>query len=100
MMVEATPGKWFVAAIERPDGRVDYRVQSVTEEHGDIWSVASVTGVGEKGGETEANAYLIAHAPALRDSLEEMLNAALEMEPPSEEVRTRAMQVFLAAKGL
>ena len=50
--------------------------------------------------EHEDIARLIAQAPALRDSLEEMLNAALEMEPPSEEVRTRAMQVFLASKGL
>lgn len=40
------------------------------------------------------------HALELRNSLEEMLNAALEEELPSDEVRQRAMRVFLKAKGL
>ncbi len=50
--------------------------------------------------EHEDIARLIAAAPALRDSLEELLYAVLEMDPPSQEIKTRAMQVVLASKGL
>ena len=87
-MAEATPGPWRIGAGGFPhEGNI----------YGEGHIVASI---GDNFPDAEGNRRLIAQAPALRDSLEEMLNAAHEMELPSEEVRTRAMQVFLAAKGV
>ncbi len=87
-MAEATPGPWRIGAGGFPhEGNV----------YGEGYIVASI---GDSFPNAEGNRRLIAQAPALRDSLEELLNAALQEEPVRDDVRMRAMQVFLAAKGL
>lgn len=44
-------------------------------------------------------AHRIASLPALEESFEELLNAALEETLPAEEVRQRAIRVFLGSRG-
>lgn len=77
----ATPEKVFTrwCVVERHDGRT---VRVVADNL------------------TPEEAALIANAGAVRDALEEMLNAALEERLPSDEVRRRAMDVFLASQGV